>query len=48
MTYSIDDYGVLKVYDEYNRIVAEVSDCGNMTKQELEDLATEVYEERIK
>ena len=48
MTYNRDDYGVLRVYDEYSRIIAEVSDCGNMTKQELENLATEVYEERSK
>lgn len=48
MWYSIDDNGTLCVYDEYNRAIAEISDCKNMTKEKLEKLAFEVYEERSK
>ena len=47
MNYNIDDYGVMRVYDG-NRIVAEISECSGMSEKDAEQLAIEVYEERIK
>lgn len=44
MEYNVDDYGVLRVYSG-NRIVAEVCDCGGMSRKEVARLASEVYDE---
>lgn len=46
MEYSINDDGVLSVFDEHGRIVAEISECEGMPERELEKLAQEVYNER--
>lgn len=44
ISYNIDDYGTLKIYiDEF--IHAEISDCGNMSEEEIKNLIDGVIKE---
>ena len=38
ITYSLDENNTLHIYDENNRIIADVSDCGNMDEIEIDKL----------
>lgn len=38
ITYSIDENSTLHIYDENNRIIADVSDCENMDYNDIDNL----------
>lgn len=47
INYYIDDAGTLYIYID-NSIICTVSECGEMTKKEIEILINEILEEKRK
>lgn len=45
INYYIDDNNTLFIYDD-NKIIAEISDCGNMDTNQISNLIDEVTENR--
>ena len=43
-SFSVDDYGTMIIWAD-NMTVSEISDCGNMTDKERENLMFEVLQE---
>ena len=43
--YDIDDYGTLRIYSSNGHLICSVSDCGDMTDDEVESLVDEILTE---
>ena len=41
-SYSVNDNGTLTIFNEHNMSIADISDCQDMTKEELETLIDDV------
>ena len=42
ITYSIDENNTLHIYDENNKIIADVSDCENMDYNDIDNLIDDI------
>ena len=42
ITYNIDENNTLHIYDENNRIIADVSNCENMDYNDIDNLIDDV------